>query len=64
MDDKIEIVDALPKLFVRNLKTNKEEELVISKEEVISPGISLMQKDRNTDVLRIDMNLQGHLQSL
>ena len=48
-----EIVDALPKLFVRNLKTNKEEELVISKEEVISPGISLMQKDRNTDVLRI-----------
>jgi len=48
-----EIVDALPKLLVRNLKTNKEEEIIISDEEVISPGISLMQKDRNTDVLRI-----------
>ena len=48
-----EIVDALPKLFIKNLKNNKEEELIISDEEVISPGISLMQKDRNTDVLRI-----------
>ncbi len=48
-----EVVDALPKLFIRNLKSNKEEELVISDEEVISPGISLMQKDRNTDLLRI-----------
>ena len=48
-----EVVDALPKLFIRNLKSKKEEELIISDEEVISPGISLMQKDRNTDVLRI-----------
>jgi len=48
-----EVVDALPKLLVRNLKNNKEEELIISDEEVISPGISLMQKDRNTDTLRI-----------
>ena len=48
-----ETVDALPKLFIRNLKNDKEEELIISNEEVISPGISLMQKDRNTDVLRI-----------
>ena len=32
---------------------SKEEELIISDEEVISPGISLMQKDRNTDTLRI-----------
>ena len=48
-----EIVDALPKLFIRNLKNNKEEELIISDDEVISPGISLMQKDRNTDVLRV-----------
>jgi oligopeptidase B len=48
-----EKVDAMPKLFIRNLKTNKEEELKISDEEVISPGMSLLQKDRNTDVIRV-----------
>jgi oligopeptidase B len=48
-----ERVDALPKLFVRNLKTNEEEELKISDEEIISPGMSLAQKDRNTDNVRI-----------
>ena len=48
-----ERVDAMPKLFIRNLKTNKEEELKISDEEIISPGMSLMQRDRNTDVIRI-----------
>jgi oligopeptidase B len=48
-----EISDALSKIFVRNIKTNKEEELKISDEEVISPGISLMQKDTNTDIIRI-----------
>jgi len=48
-----ERVDALPKLFVRNLKTNTEEELIISNEEIISPGISLMQKDRNTNTVII-----------
>ena len=48
-----ERVDALPKLFIRNLKTNQEEELIISDEEIISPGMTLMQKDRNTNTLRI-----------
>jgi oligopeptidase B len=48
-----EKVDAIPKLFIRDLKTNKEEELKISDEEIISPGMSLMQKDRDTDVIRI-----------
>jgi oligopeptidase B len=48
-----ERVDAMPKLFIRDLKTNSEEELKISDEEVISPGMSLMQKDRNTDLIRI-----------
>jgi oligopeptidase B len=48
-----ERVDAMPKLFIRDLKTDKEEELKISDEEIISPGMSLMQKDRNTDVIRI-----------
>jgi len=48
-----ERVDAKPKLFVRDLKTNKEEELKISDEEIISPGMSLIQKDRNTNIIRI-----------
>ena len=48
-----ERVDALPKLFIRNLKTNQEEELIISDEEIISPGMTLIQKDRNTNTLRI-----------
>jgi oligopeptidase B len=48
-----ERIDALPKLFVRNLKTNTEEELLISNEEIISPGMSVMQKDKNTSIIRI-----------
>ena len=49
-----ERVNAMPKLFIRDLKSNKEEELKISDEEIISPGMSLLQKDRNTDVIRIN----------
>jgi oligopeptidase B len=48
-----ERIDAIPKILIRNLKTNKEEELKISDEEIISPSMSLMQKDRNTDVIRV-----------
>ena len=48
-----EISNALAKILVRNIKTNKEEELIITDEKVISPGISLMQKNRNTDMIRI-----------
>jgi len=48
-----ELRDALSKVYVRNLNTNKEEELVITDEKVISPGASLMQKDRNTNKLYI-----------
>jgi len=48
-----EVQDALSKLFIRNLKTNKEEELIITSEEVVSPSFSLMQKDRNTNKLYI-----------
>ena len=48
-----ELRDALSKLYVRNLNTNKEEELVITDEKVISPGASLMQKDRNTNKVYI-----------
>ena len=45
--------DAIPKLFIRNIDTNKEEELLISDEPVGSPGISLMQKNTNTTKIRI-----------
>ena len=40
--------NALTKLFVRNLKTDQEEELTITDEKIINPGVSLMQKDTNT----------------
>ena len=33
----------------KNLKTNKEEDLVVTDEKVITPGTSLMQKNRNTN---------------
>ena len=48
-----EISDALAKIYIRNTKTNIEEELKITEEEVINPGISLKQKDKNTDIIRI-----------
>ncbi len=41
--------NALRKLYLRNIKTNLEEELIFSDEKVIVPGISLIQRDRNTD---------------
>ena len=40
--------DAIPKLFIRNIKTNKEEEIKISDEPIGSPGSSIIQRDRNT----------------
>ena len=40
--------DAIAKLFVRNIKTNKEEEIKVSKEAIGSPGASIMQKNTNT----------------
>ncbi len=40
--------DAIPKLFIRNIKTNKEEEIKISDEPIGSPGSSLMQRERKT----------------
>ena len=51
-----ETVNALPKLFVRNLNNNIEEELIFSKEIVYNPGISLKQKNRDTDDIFISYN--------
>ena len=45
--------DAIPKLYVRNIKTNKEEEINISNEIIGSPGAALMQKDTNTSKIRV-----------
>jgi len=45
--------DAIFKLFVINIKTNKEEEIKISEEEVGVPGASLMQKDTSTSKIRV-----------
>ena len=48
-----ELRDALSRIYIRNLNTNKEEELDIAEEKVISVGASLMQKDRNTNKIYI-----------
>ena len=44
-----ETSNALDKLFVRNISTDLEEELIFSEEKIYVPGVSLTQKDRNTD---------------
>ena len=48
-----ETSNALPKIFVRNLKDNKEEELTFANETVWCPSISTMQKETNTDKIYI-----------
>ncbi len=44
-----EVSEALDKLFVKNVSTGLEEEIVFSDEKVYVPNISLRQKDKNTD---------------
>ena len=44
-----ETSDALDKLFVKNIITGNEEELIFSDETVFVPGASLLQRDKNTD---------------
>ena len=44
---------ALDKLFVRNISTNIEEELIFSEEKVYVPNISLTQKNKNTDEIYV-----------
>ena len=44
-----ETSNALDKLFVKNIATEKEEELIFSNETVYVPGASLLQRDRNTN---------------
>ena len=44
-----ETSNALDRLFVKNISSGFEEELIFSDEKVYDPNISLKQKDRNTD---------------
>ena len=44
-----ETSNALDKIFIKNVSTGKEEELIISDEKICVPGISLTQRDRDTD---------------
>jgi|TARA_Y100000031_G_scaffold19589_1_gene20001 oligopeptidase B len=46
-----ETSNALGKIFVKNVKTNIEEEIKFAAEKVIVPGVSLVQRERNTDQL-------------
>ena len=48
-----ELSNALDKLFVRNIDSDQEEEIVFTEERVYDAGISLVQKDRNTDEIYI-----------
>ncbi len=51
---RAEISNALGKIFVKNITTNIEEEIQFTNEKVIEPGISLKQKDRNTDYIYLN----------
>ncbi len=44
-----ETSNALDKLFVRNISTNIEEKLIFSNEKIYVPGVSLTQRNRDTD---------------
>jgi len=44
-----ETSNALSKLILRNPKTNEEEEIFFSNEKVIVPGVSLIQREKDTD---------------
>ena len=46
-----EISNALAKIYVKDILTEKEEEIIFTDEKVIEPGISIVQKDRDTDLI-------------
>ncbi len=56
LDDYIlrgEKSNAISKLYVRNIKTNIEEEIKISEDEIGCIGMSLLQRDTNTTKIRV-----------
>ena len=46
-----EVSDAIGKLILRDPTTNNEEEIIFSDEKVIVPSISLIQKDKDTNLV-------------
>ena len=46
-----EVSNALAKIFVKNQQSGEEEEIIFTDEKVIEPGISLVQRDRNTNLI-------------
>ncbi len=50
---RTELTNALDKVFIRNIITNEEEELIFTAEKVYDPSVSLRQKDRDTDEIYI-----------
>tara|TARA_B100001173_G_scaffold243654_1_gene213738 strand:- start:421 stop:2496 length:2076 start_codon:yes stop_codon:yes gene_type:complete len=46
-----ETSNALDKLFVKNISSGLEEELIFSDEKIYVPGVSLTQRNRNTDYI-------------
>ncbi len=48
-----EVSNALDKLFVKNISTGTEEELIFTEEKVCELSISLKQKDKNTDEIYV-----------
>ena len=48
-----ELKNAIDKIYVKNLKTNKEEEIIFTEETVYDSSVSLMQRDRETDDIYI-----------
>ena len=48
-----ETSNALDKLFVKNISTGLEEELIFSDEKIYVPNISLRQRDTNTDEIYV-----------
>ena len=63
LDDYIirgEKSDAIPKLFVRNIQTNKEEEIKISEEVIGVPSFSFKQRDTNTTKIKLFEQVWQH----
>ena len=48
-----EVTNALDKIFVKNIETDKEEELIFTDESVYESAVSHIQKDKNTDLIYI-----------
>ena len=48
-----ELKNALDKIYVKNLETNKEEEIIFTDETVYDSSVSLMQRNRDTDNIYI-----------